>query len=66
MDDGDILGRDQLVRILTGTGHMIMMEPDKSYNFPGTKVFEIPHTAQWQTIIMQIQNQLKNGGWSAK
>lgn len=48
------------------TGHMIMMQPDKSYNFPGTKVFEIPHTAQWQTTIMQIQNQLKNGGWSAK
>jgi len=48
------------------TGHMIMMQPDKSYNFPGTKVFEIPHTAQWQTTIMQIQNHLKNGGWSAK
>ena len=48
------------------TGHMIMMQPDKSYNFPGTKVFEIPHTAQWQTTIMQIQNQLNNGGWSAK
>jgi hypothetical protein len=42
------------------TGHMIMMHPEYDYQFPGRNVFEIPHTAQWKTMVMQIQNALNN------
>ena len=48
------------------TGDMQMMHPDKSYNFPGTKVFEIPHTPEWQTIIIQLRNALQNGSTYAQ
>jgi hypothetical protein len=48
------------------TGHSIMMSPGQQYKFPGRLVFEIPNTAQWQTMIMQLQNALKNGTRYAK
>jgi len=48
------------------TGDMQMMHPDKSYNFPGTKVFEIPHTPEWQTVIMQLRNAIQNGSTYAQ
>ena len=43
------------------SGHCQMMQPEQQYQFPGRNVFEIPHTAQWQTMIMQIRNAIKNG-----
>lgn len=43
------------------TGHSVMMEPEQEYEFPGKTIFEIPHTAQWQTMIMQLQNAINNG-----
>jgi hypothetical protein len=46
---------------IDNTGHMQMMQPEQQYQFPGKLVFEIPHTAQWQTMIMQLQNAVKNG-----
>lgn len=46
---------------IDNTGHMQMMQPEQHYQFPGKLVFEIPQTAQWQTMIMQIQNAAKNG-----
>jgi len=55
----DVLGIDE-------TGHMILMKPEQQYQFPGKRVFEIPHTAQWQTMIMQIQNATRNGSRYAK
>jgi len=48
------------------TGHMLMMAPEHDYRFPGRNVFEIPHTAQWQTMIMQLQNSMNNGSIYAK
>jgi len=48
------------------TGHHQMMEPEQNYTFPGKTIFEIPHTAQWQTMIMQIQNKINNGKRYAK
>jgi hypothetical protein len=48
------------------TGHMQMMQPEQQYKYPGNRVFEIPHTAQWQTMIMQLQNAMKNGTRYAK
>jgi len=48
------------------TGHMQMMQPEQQYEYPGSRVFEIPHTAQWQTMIMQLQNAIKNGTRYAK
>ena len=46
---------------IDNTGYMQMMQPEQQYQFPGKLVFEIPHTAQWQTMIMQLQNAVKNG-----
>lgn len=43
------------------TGHMQLMKPEQSYIFPGTQVFEIPRTAQWQTMIMKLVNKIRNG-----
>lgn len=43
------------------SGHCQMMQPEQQYQFPGRNVFEIPHTAQWQTMIIQIRNAIKNG-----
>ena len=48
------------------TGDMQLMQPDKSYNYPGTKVFEIPHTPEWQTVIMQLRNAIQNGSTYAE
>jgi hypothetical protein len=48
------------------TGHMLMMHPEHDYQFPGRNVFEIPHTAQYQTMIMQLQQSINNGGIDAK
>ena len=48
------------------TGHMQLMRPEQSYEYPGTRVFEIPHTAQWQTVIMQLLNKIQNGSKYAK
>lgn len=42
-------------------GDCQMMHPENQYQFAGRNVFEIPHTAQYQTLIMQIQNAIKNG-----
>ena len=43
------------------TGHVQMMHPEQHYSFPGTKVFEIPMTAQQKTLSMQLMNRMKNG-----
>jgi hypothetical protein len=43
-----------------------MMQPNENYTYPGKQVFEIPHTAQYQTMIMQLQNATRNGGLDAK
>ena len=51
---------------IDNTGHAIMMQPEQDYQFPGKLVFEIPHTAQWQTMIMQLQNAIQNGSRYAK
>ena len=51
---------------IDNTGHSIMMSPDQEYEFPGRLVFEIPNTAQWKTMIMQLQNAAKNGANYAK
>jgi hypothetical protein len=48
------------------TGHMEMMQPEHEYQYPGRNVFEIPHTAQYQTMIMQLQNSLNHGSMYAK
>jgi len=60
---GAITMKDVPHRVLgiDDTGHMKMMHPEKQYVFPGKNVFEIPHTAQWQTVIMQLQNAIRNG-----
>lgn len=42
-------------------GRMQLMKPDQSYVFPGTRVFEIPRTPQWQTLMIQLANKIKNG-----
>jgi hypothetical protein len=55
----DVLGIDD-------TGHMILMNPGQQYQYPGTQVFEIPNTGQWQTMIMQLQNSIQNGETNAK
>lgn len=66
--DGAITMRDVAHPVLgiDDTGHMLMMHPEHDYQFPGRNVFEIPHTAQWQTMIMQLQNKLNNGSIDAK
>lgn len=43
------------------TGHMQLMHPEQTYTYPGTQVFEIPHTPQWQTVMMQLLNKIRNG-----
>ena len=48
------------------TGHMQLMHPEQEYTYPGSKVFEIPHTAQWQTVIMQLRNAIQNGSTYAQ
>jgi hypothetical protein len=48
------------------TGHAEYMQPGETYTYPGKQVFEIPHTAQWQTMIMQLRNAMQNGGRYAK
>ena len=48
------------------TGHMQIMHPEQRYEYPGSKVFEIPMTAQQRTLVMQLTNKLKNGSRYAK
>ena len=48
------------------TGHMQLMHPEQSYSYPGTRVFEIPHTPQWQTVMIQLLNKIRNGSKYAK
>jgi hypothetical protein len=48
------------------TGHCQMMHPEQQYQYPGRNIFEIPHTAQYQTMILQLQNAIKNGSRYAK
>ena len=43
------------------TGHMKMMHPEQEYTYPGTQVFEIPWTGQWQTFMLQLLNKIRNG-----
>jgi len=40
------------------TGHSIVMRPEQSYSYPGTRVFEIPMNGQQQTLLMQMRNAL--------
>ena len=49
----EVLGIDE-------TGHTQMMYPEQEYQYTGKQVFEIPHTGQWKTMVMQIQNALNN------
>ena len=46
---------------IDNTGHHIMMQPEQDYQYPGKVIFEIPQTAQWQTVIIQILNAIRNG-----
>ena len=55
----EVLGIDE-------TGHAQLMIPGQEYQFKGTQVFEIPKTAQYQTMVMQLQNSIQNGGYDAK
>jgi len=66
--DGAITMQDVPHKVLgiDDTGHCELMHPEQQYQFPGRRVFEIPHTAQWQTMIIQIQNAIKNGSRYAK
>lgn len=48
------------------TGHMKLMRPEREYMYPGTRVFEIPHTPQWQTVMIQLLNKIRNGSKYAK
>ena len=48
-----VLGIDDL-------GTMKLMKPEQTYTYPGNKVFEIPVTPQWKTIIMQLRNAIQN------
>jgi hypothetical protein len=66
--DGAITMKDVAHPVLgiDDTGHMLMMHPEHDYQFPGRNVFEIPHTAQYQTMIMQLQQSINNGGIDAK
>jgi hypothetical protein len=48
------------------TGHMQLMRPEQEYTYPGTRVFEIPHTPQWQTVMIQLLNKIRNGSKYAK
>jgi hypothetical protein len=43
------------------TGHMQIMHPEQQYEYPGSKVFEIPLTAQQKTLAIQLMNRMKNG-----
>lgn len=43
------------------TGHFHLMKPEQEYIYPGTRVFEIPMTAQHKTWLMQLMNRVKNG-----
>lgn len=43
------------------TGYMQLMQPGQQYEYPGSKVFEIPFTAQQKTLAMQLMNRMKNG-----
>jgi hypothetical protein len=67
-EDGAITMKDVAHKVLgiDDTGHMLMMHPEHDYQFPGRNVFEIPHTAQYQTMIMQLQQSINNGGIDAK
>jgi len=47
-------------------GHMQLMHPEQNYTYPGTMVFEIPRTPQWQTMMIQLANKIKNGARYAK
>ena len=40
---------------------MQLMHPEQTYTYPGTMVFEIPRTPQWQTMMIQLANKIKNG-----
>ena len=66
--DGQITMKDVPHPVLgiDETGHMLYMHPEHDYQFPGFNVFEIPHTAQWQTMVMQLKNQANNGTMYAK
>ena len=67
-NDGAITMRDVPHPVLgiDETGHMLMMRPEHDYQFPGRNVFEIPHTAQYQTMVMRLRNQMNNGSIDAK
>ena len=54
-----VLGIDDL-------GTMKMMLPNQNYTYPGNKVFEIPLTPQWKTMIIQLINKIRNGAKYAK
>jgi hypothetical protein len=43
------------------TGHVQIMHPEQQYEYPGSKVFEIPLTAQQKTLAIQLMNRMKNG-----
>ena len=61
--DGRITMRNVGYEVLgiDNTGQMQMMQPEQDYTYPGKLVFEIPRTPEWQTMIMQIQNAVRNG-----
>lgn len=48
------------------TGYMQLMKPEQQYIYPGTKVFEIPMTAQHKTWAIQLLNRIQNGSKYAK
>ena len=43
------------------TGHAEYMQPENDYSYPGKNIFEIPHTGQFQTLALQLKNEIENG-----
>jgi len=42
------------------TGYKQVMKPEQDYTYPGSKVFEIPVTAKYKTLLIQLNNYIKN------
>ena len=45
----------------TISGKIVPFGGEIGHTSAGKVIFEIPHTAQWQTLIIQIQNAIQNG-----
>ena len=48
------------------TGHKKLMQPQQNYTYPGGKVFEIPVTTKYHTLLKQLNNYIKKGSYHEK